>query len=145
MTLPWRRDSSVETGRGPAAAATMTLPWRRDAERRRARLRYLSRVPLENERADDVDAALVRFAPGTPEAFRLADRPPGFVTAARTTAFLGAGLDAASGLSALKINSDLAAGASDASAAFRSPRLHGGSAEGFSIADVEVYALRPLW
>ena len=51
----------------------------------------------------------------------------------------------ATGGAAFRLDADLAAGWSDASAPFASPRLHGGGAGDFSVVDVEFYALRPLW
>ena len=63
----------------------------------------------------------------------------------QTDEFLSVGMDAASGGSALLIGADLAAGSSDASAWFGSPRLHGGASDGFDIVDVELYALKSPW
>ena len=102
---------------------------------------FLGRVPTVNERRR-IDTAL--FCGD--RAFPLVARPDaGFINCKRTPAYLAIGLDAATGGAAFRLDADLAAGWSDASEPFGSPRLHGGGAGDFSVVDVEFYALRPLW
>ena len=101
---------------------------------------FLSRVPRKRDARADPTAAVFRLGPSG-GAWMSNDRAAdaAFVVAARTDAFLGVGLEAASAGAALRLDASLTAASSDPSPLFGSPRLHGGDA----VADVEIYALRP--
>jgi hypothetical protein len=102
---------------------------------------FLGRVPTVNGRRR-IDVGLFCGE----RAFPLVARPDaGFINCKRTQSYLAVGLDAATGGAAFRIDADLAAGWSDASAPFGSPRLHGLEEGDFSVDDVEVYSLKPLW
>ena len=101
---------------------------------------FLSHVPRKRDTRADPTAAVFRLGPSG-GAWMSNDKAAdaAFVVAARTDAFLGVGLEAASAGAALRLDASLTSASSDPSPLFGSPRLHGGDA----VADVEIYALRP--